>query len=253
MGRLAAAATARMLIIDAERLPGLAPMWEQTTRFVSASRWHRLPQTICFAAKWYGEKEITFRAVWDEGGHEAMTLAAWHLYDQADIVIGYNQIKADNKWFKGDWLMYGMGQPRTYKNVDLYRVTAQFGLTSRSLAHLCHVLGVPGKRGHYDEAIAEAAYNGDVEAQKKIRRYNIGDPLATERCYDRTLAFNHTHPHVAVDADGLRCNRCGHKVKKAIGSYRAVVNEYAEYRCGNCGGIVAAQHQRRVARTRGVQ
>lgn len=254
MARLADLLNARILTIDIERLPGLAPVWDQKTRFIPVSTWRRLPSLLCFAAKWYRDRSIQFEAVWGDGGHEAMIRRSWDLYDQADVVVTYNGVKFDTPHLRSDWAVLGLPQPSSFKQVDLYQVNRrQLGFESKSLQHLCDRLGLPGKSGKYDLEGAEAAYNGDVKAQRRLERYNRGDVRITEQCYDALRPWITNHPHVASSATRLTCNRCGSTNLDGVGSYLAVVHEYSEYRCRNCGGIVRAGHVWRVARTRGVQ
>lgn len=245
----------RILIVDIERRPGLTPIFDQRTRgFIPVSQWTRLPSLLCFAAKWYGRGPVDFHAVWDDPA--AMVQGAWDLYDQADIVVGYNQIRFDNKHLKSEWLTAGLPPPRPWKNVDLFKVNASlFGFESKSLAHLCHRLGLPGKSGHYDPVLAERCVEGDEKAQRLMRRYNVGDVRITENVYDALRPWIHNHPHVGsrATAEGMICNKCGSTELEPAGDYRAVVIEYAMYRCKGCGGLVKAGHHRRVARTQGVQ
>lgn len=240
-----------VLTIDIERLPGLAPVWEQRTKFIPASKWRRNPSLLCFAAKWYGDQRILFHAAWHKTD---MVQAAWDLYNQADIVVTYNGISFDNPHLRTEWLLAGLPPPAPWKNVDLYRVNrSAFGFESRSLDHLCKRLGIQAKTGHYDPDVAEAAANGDKTAQAEIRAYNIGDVQATEGAYDRLRPWITNHPHLTT-TDELRCNKCGSAdLQRLPGDYRAVVMDYAQYRCQACGGLVRASFTRRAATTRGIQ
>ena len=247
--------TQRILIIDIERLPGSVPIFDQrTSGFIPVYRWTRLPSLLCFAAKWHGTRKIEFHAVWDDPA--VMVQRSWELYNEADIVVTYNGVKFDNKHLKSEWLLAGLPPVRPFKNVDLFAVNkAHFGFESKSLQHLCDRLGLPGKSGHYDPAVAERCVNGDVKAQALMARYNRGDVRITEAAYDRLLPWIHNHPHVGTSAaDQLMCNKCGSTdLEPQPVPYRANVIEYAQYRCRKCGGMMRAGHIRRVARTVGVQ
>ena len=241
----------RILILDIERLPGLAPVWEQRTKFIPARTWKQAPETICFAAKWHDEAKVMFHAVWDDA--DEMVQRAWELYDSADIVVGYNQVNFDDKHMRGLWVRAGLVPPTPWKSVDLYRSTAQFGFASRSLAYTCQQLGIAGKSGHYDPDLAwRAVVDDDLRAQRSMRRYNVGDVRATERLYERLLPWVR-HPHVRnARIDELTCPRCGSSDLRPNGEYLAVVRLYAQYRCGVCGGNAKASHIKRVAATHGI-
>jgi hypothetical protein len=247
---------ARILVVDIERLPGLAPIFDQRVMggFISAARWWRLPQTLCFAAQWYGQRDMMFHAAWHPGGFDGMVQASWDLYDQADIICGFNQKRFDNEKLRGDWAVAGLNPPRPWKDVDLYVYAKKFGFESKSLAHLCQRLDLPGKLGHYDPEVAEAAMDGDAKAQASIERYNRGDVRATSRVYKRMLPYIHNHPHVNTTTAELSCNKCGRTdLTRLPTNYRANALEYPQFRC-RCGGLVRdGANVRRFARTVGVQ
>jgi DNA-directed RNA polymerase subunit RPC12/RpoP len=185
-----------------------------------------------------------------------MVRRAWEIYDEADIIVGYNTIRFDNRHLKSDWLVAGMSPPAPWKNVDLFTVNkATFGFESKSLQHLCDRLGLPGKSGHYDPAMAERCMAGSEIDQRKMRRYNVGDVKITETAYDALRPWIHNHPHISSNygAD-ITCNACGSsRLTPLPKPYRANVLEYAAYRCDQCGANVKAGMVRRVARTQGVK
>lgn len=248
----AAAQASNILIIDMERLPGLAKVWDQKTSFVPHHKFERLPSTICFAARRYGFPGEEFWADWDQG-HEAMVRRSWELYDRADIVVTYNGISFDNKNFRTDWEVYGLGEPAPWKDVDLFRVNKNLGLVSYSMQHAARVLGIGGKDGHYDANVAERAMGGSVKDQLDLRRYNIGDIKLTEKMYDRRRGSMPSHPHMGV-TDDLSCNQCGSTRLAPAGEYTAQVLVFPAYRCTRCGGRVKDRKScGRVAYTAGVR
>jgi hypothetical protein len=251
-----AANTARILVIDIERLAGLTYRFDQAgSTFIPVSRWKQLPAPLCFASKWIGQKRLEFHAAWDDPA--AMVQRSWELYDQADIVVTYNGVKFDNKHLRSEWLLAGLPPPRPWKNVDLYTVNrAKFGFESKSLQHLCDRLGLPGKSGHYDPAMAERCMDGDLRSQMLMARYNRGDVRITEAVYWRLLPYIHNHPHViTLSGDEMRCNKCGSDDVAATPTpYRADKLEYPQFRCNKCQGLFrSGSHSRRFARTQGVQ
>jgi hypothetical protein len=240
---------AKILVIDMERLCGLARVWDQKTNFVPATNFVRLPSTLCFAAKWYGAKTVEFHAAWDD--YDAMVRRSWELYNEANVVVTYNGRRFDNAHFRGDWLKAGLAPPSPWKDVDLYQ-SNKFGFTSRSLNHLCEILGLDVKSGRYSFDDAEACMDGDAKAQATMRRYNVGDVKITEQAYDRLRGHLPSHPHIGeIAGDELRCNQCGSASLERNGLTRAVVIDYALYRCGDCGGNVKGTRHSRSAITKG--
>lgn len=242
----------KILILDIERLPGLARVWEPKTRYIAPRSFVEWPRLLCWAARWYGEKQYEFAAEWIDRG--TMIADIWALYDQADIVVTYNGITFDNKHLKSEWLEAGLRPPRPWKDVDLYRAVKQFGFESKSLDSVTRRLGRPGKALHYDMDLAHSATNGNQRAQAKMRRYNLGDVELTEWLYDRLRGWIPAHPFIGEhDGESDRCNQCGStKLRREPSKYRAVVIDYNLLRCVNCGGLVRAGWHSRVATTRGV-
>jgi hypothetical protein len=244
-------ADAKILVVDMERLCGLARVWDQRTDFVPATNFVRLPSTLCFAAKWHGRPTVEFHAAWDD--HGAMVKRSWELYDEAEIVVTYNGKRFDNPHFAGDWLLAGLPPPRPWKDVDLYQ-SNRFGLTSRSLNHLCQQLGLDTKSGKYSFDMAEACMDGDEQARKTMRKYNVGDVRITEQAYDRLRGYLPNHPHIGkIDTEVKRCNQCSSTNLERNGLTRAVVIDYVLWRCLDCGANVKGTRHSRSAVTRGAR
>ena len=238
----------RILILDFERLPGLRHVFDQKPTYMPASKWLRLPSSLCFAAKWHGQRKVEFHAVWDDGGWDGMVRAHWALYDRADIIVTYFGTGADNKWARQDWLEADLPNPRPWKDVDLYRVNrAMFAFESGSLDHLTGRLNVARKTGRYDPHEAEAAYGGDETAQRALRRYNIGDVRATEAAFDKLRPrLGARMPHVGLWTGAERsCQVCGGTDFEPAGDVPAATNVYAGYRCSGCGTLNRSNHRRR--------
>lgn len=258
MGDLAKAAVEladeKILVVDIERLPGLAKVWDQKTRFVHIDKFERLPSLLCVAAKWYGRKSTEFLSAWDDP--ERMVARTWELYNDANIVVTYNGIKFDNRHLRSEWLLAELPPPKPWKDVDLYRVNSQtFGFESKSLNHLCYRLGLDTKSGRYDDVMAQKALDGDEKSQRLMKRYNIGDVKITEQAYDRLRGWMPTHPVVggAVDPGQVRCNQCGSVDLAENGWYLAVVQEYRAWRCNDCGANVRSNISRRLSNARGIR
>ena len=259
--RIARPNEARILILDIERVQGrfAADFWDLNDfkgRRIRPDQVTEWPRTICVAWRWYGTKPVEFRAEWDDGGREGMLRDAWDAYDRADIVVGHNIARFDTRKLKADWKMMGLPSPRPWKHVDTLTVARrEFGFESNQLGSLCERMGVPGKVDHYDPDCAKAALAGDKAAQRRLRRYNQGDIEATEALYDSLRGWIPNHPFMGVPAgEAKRCNQCGSEDLKLDEEqrYRAVVVDYALYRCQACGAHLRGGWHARATNTRGV-
>lgn len=242
---------ARILILDVERLPGICYAWGPKTKYVPPEQFIEWPRVLCFAAQWYGHKRPIFEAEWID--RDKMIQRSWDLYDQADIVVTYYGTGADNPWLKTHWVEAGMAPPRPWKDVDLYRAVTQFGFESKSLHSVSRRLGQDGKLTRYSMTKAWACVNGDKAAQREMKSYNIGDVSETLALYDRLRGWIKNHPHVGTWGDAIVCHQCGSKnLTLQPSRYRAVLLEYALYRCDHCGANVRGSWEGRAAATRGV-
>ena len=253
--RITAKGTARIAVLDIERLPGIAHIWEPRTKYIPPSQIVEWPRTVCLAWRWYGQKRVNFAAEWQKGGYVGMLQKAWDVYNTADIIVTYNGINFDTKHLKAAWLEEGFPPPAPVKEVDLYRaVTRQFGFESKSLDSVTKRLGAPGKNGRYSISETKAAVNGNREAQRDIRTYCGGDVELTEWLYDYMRPWLDNHPFVGRHDDTPACNRCGsEELTREPSTYRAVVIDYTLYRCDHCKGLVRGGWHSRAALTRGVK
>lgn len=247
-------AEAKILILDIERLPGLARVWEPKTRYIGPRNFVEWPRLLCWAARWYGEKEFLFESEWDD--RSLMISRMWELFDSASVIVSYNGVAFDSRHLRSEWLMAGFKPPRPWKDVDLYKVVKQFGFESKSLDSVSRRLGRSGKAISYDMETAYAAAGGNIRAQNRLRRYNQGDVELTEWLYDRLRGWISTHPfigeHGPNEGDEKRCNQCGStKLIRQPSKYRAVVVDYNLYRC-TCGALVRGGWHSRTSETRGV-
>ena len=242
----------RILTIDIERIPGKARVFDARVDYIRPGMWIEPPETVCFAARWYGEKDPIFHSVWDNAN--LMAVRSWALYDEAEAVVTFNGKRFDNKHLKALWFEAGMDMPRPWKDIDLFPIVKQFGYVSSSLDYVTKKLGRPGKVDKYDPDVAEAAVAGDVEAQERLRRYNIGDVEVTEWLYDRLRGWMPGHPFVGPARPEERlCNQCGStELRPQPTGYRAVVVDYKLYRCDDCGANVRGGWDTRAAMTRGI-
>lgn len=268
--RIADTGGAKILTIDIERSQGWASLqhrgltisgpfwdlndWKHIIGYrIPAKYVTKWPQNICAAWRWYGEKRVGFAAIWEDGGADAMHHKLWDLYNDANIIVGHNVKRFDTKKLTTVWLEMGLPRPLPYQFVDTLTVARnQFGFESNTLDALCVRLGIPGKVDAYSVDLANQALAGNKAAQRRLRRYNAGDIEASEFLFDRLRGWIPQHPFMGRSADNS-CNQCGSTdLTLQPTRYRAVVIDYAMYRCNNCQGIVRGGWHSRAATTRGV-
>ncbi len=253
----------RVLTVDIERVPGIAtlklfhPADLKRLNYLGPEKWDSLPRTVCFTAKWSDKTKPVFVAEWqqpDDPLHVARK--AWELLDAADLCVTYNGDRADLKWFRTDWLTAGMGEPRPFKSVDLFKLQNRWSLERRSLAYLLERLSMANKSGHYNADEALAACAGNRAAQKALRDYNVNDVVITEELWRkvRHLLPQNLGAYYNDATDVLRCPHCGEAdTLKASGWYTADVQRYGLLTCSSCGGHARNNHVKAKTAVRGVK
>jgi len=231
----------RIVTIDLERVPGLAEFWQPKTHYINTNSIVSYPRTICYAYKWNDSPKIHFEAEWLTS-HEEMIRTAFALYDEADFVVGYNQVRFDNKHFMSDWAVYEMGMPSSWFDIDLLSVARKgLGFEVKSLDEVTKRLGLQSKVDKYDPKVAKAAVAGDVKAQRKIARYNKGDVKITDALHERLAHLTKT-PNAKLYEDEEdhrpRCSKalCASYNLEKRGFAYTPQSKFQQYRCRDCGG-----------------
>lgn len=259
VGKLASVVRKRILTLDIETAPARYVHFGPKVRggYLPPQNMTEPGRVLCFAAKWFDRSAMMFHAEWQPAGHDGMIQEAWDLMDQADIIVGYNSKRFDVRQLKGEFLQAGMTPPRPHKDVDLLTaVRSKAFYEYNSLNELSMRLGIGQKVPHAGMPLWLQCLDGDKAARALMRKYNCADVELTEAVYRRVRGWLNSHPHVGHFGEhGLLCNVCGSSNLTRAGTYLAVVIEYAQYRCAEpgCGALVRAGHERRVARSRGVQ
>ena len=252
--RISSNVAVKALTIDIERLPGQVsvqhrgftidgPVWDlNALKHVIGRRIHaddviEWPRTICAAARWYGEEDVMFAAEWEVGGYDAFMRQVWSWVDEADILIGHNMAAFDSKHLMSGWAEMGLPAPSPFKVIDTLKIArGSLNMESNTLDSLAKRLGVESKSDKYDVRVAQAAVNGDREAQARIEDYNRGDIVASEALFDRLRPYARNIPHLGMWTDDeLACPSCGSTMAATGKTVHANVQKYEHLHCPNCG------------------
>ena len=252
--RISSNVAVKALTIDIERLPGRVsvqhrgftidgPVWDlNALKHVIGRRIHaddviEWPRTICAAARWYGEEDVMFAAEWEVGGYDAFMRQVWSWVDEADILIGHNMAAFDSKHLMSGWAEMGLPAPSPFKVIDTLKIArGSLNMESNTLDSLAKRLGVESKSDKYDVRVAQAAVNGDRDAQARIEDYNRGDIVASEALFDRLRPYARNIPHLGMWTDDeLACPSCGSTMTATGKTVHANVQRYEHLHCPNCG------------------
>lgn len=244
----------KILTIDIETSPNLAYVWGLWDQNVSLSQIVETGEVLCFAAKWYGSREILYYSNHDDG-HEAMIQAAHELMDEAEILYHWNGRAFDVKWLHREFVLAGLDPPSPHKDVDLLTVVrGRFKFTSNKLDHVAQQLGVGAKTSHTGFELWVKCMADDPKAWALMKRYCKQDVALTEKLADRLRPWIKGHPHIGfyADASARTCDKCGSKNLRPAGTYTAKVIRYNRYQCNHCHGWVRGGFHSRQATTTGV-
>lgn len=225
----------KTLIIDIETTPHRVDTWGLWNQNVGINQIHEPTGLLCFAAKWRGERTVTFR---DMRTYGDMVDTAHRLVHEADAVVGFNHIPFDMPHLNREFLVNHFTPPAPYKNIDLLRVfRKQFKFASNKLAYVAAQLLPEGetKVKHEGHELWIKCIQGDEAAWEKMKEYNIQDVLITEKLYNLVVPWIPGHPNVAlIDGTGgcPQCGRAGGMTKQGF-SYTGT-GKYQRYKCG-CG------------------
>lgn len=230
----------RILLIDIETAPNKAFAWGLFRETIPLARLIDSGYTICFAAKWYGDrdKDIVFKSVHHDGVGP-MRDEAHRLLDEADLVIHYNGKSFDIPTLNAEFVRGGYAPPSPYFQLDLYHIVrATFRFPSNKLDYVVQELGLGKKLKHKGMELWAECMAGDEKSWGVMRRYNIMDVKVLERLYKRLLPWVRKHPNHGLwikNLDKPVCPNCGSKKLQKRGFEHTRVLTYQRWHCGSCG------------------
>lgn len=227
----------RILELDIETAPNVGYFWQQKTGFIPIGHIVEDGYTLCWAAKWHGEKEIIFRSVYEDG--EKKMLEDMHaLLCEADAVVHYNGVKFDIPVLNAEFFLRGMLPPTPFHQIDLFKtVRKRFRFTSNKLDYVARRVGIGAKVQHKGMDLWRECMAGNAKAWATMKRYNIQDVRLLEKLYRKLLPWIQDHPNHALfkETDRPVCTNCGshYVVKNGVETTKTM--QYQRYKCKSCG------------------
>jgi DNA polymerase elongation subunit (family B) len=224
----------RILMLDIETAPHLAAVWGLYDQNVAINQIIKPGYTLCWAAKWYGEKKVMFSSILD--GHRTMIRGAHKLLTECDAVCHYNGTKFDIPTLNKEFLLLDLAPPAPYKQIDLLSTARrQFRLASNKLDYVAQQLGLGSKVKHKGFDLWLECMAKQPEAWRVMKRYNKGDVTLLEGVYERLLPWIKAHPNVGVYTGVRCCPKCGSGKAQARGKAVAQMKVYKRLQCIDCG------------------
>lgn len=226
----------KILFLDIETTPNIAYVWGLWNQNVSINQIIDSTEMLCFGARWYGEKKVTFKSVHHDGKEE-MLKEVHRLLDEADVLIGWNSAAFDSKHLKRELIEAGMLPPSPYRDLDLMKVVkSQFKFPSNKLDYVAQTLGVGEKVKHSGFDLWIKCMARDEKAWREMKKYQIQDVNLLVDLYEKLKPWIKNHPSTALH-NGVPegCVVCGSTNLIRRGVAHTNTASYKRYCCGDCG------------------
>ncbi len=233
--------TVKIYLIDIETSPNLSWTWGKWDQNVL--RFKEEWKLLSFAYKELGKHPTRCLAQSDMTEKE-LVKAAWKVLDSADVLIGHNVDKFDNKKLRAKFLEYGLTPPKTYKTIDTLKIArSQFAFNSNSLNDLAGTLklGKKIKTGGIDLWFSCMA--GDLKAWSRMIAYNKQDVILLEKVYQCLKAWYPGHPNLALFEDRPGCPVCLSLKVQRRGVHVLKARKSPRYHCQDCGHWFSGNHK----------
>lgn len=211
---------AKVLIYDIETSRLKAWLWWTGQQYVLPDQLDNAqpPRIITVSWKWLGEDEV-HTLKWDKNqSDEKLVREFLKEYNRADLVVGVNQDKFDNRWINARAIKYGLHVNTFVRSSDIQKEAKRLmRLPSYSLKKLCELFNVTRKLSNEGNIMWQKIQEGTPEEQEyymeKMVEYNIGDIISTEEVYMKMMPYMAHKLHVGVlnGEEKWTCPLCGSK------------------------------------------
>jgi predicted PolB exonuclease-like 3'-5' exonuclease len=207
----------KILIYDIETSRAVVKTWWSGKQYVNGDQIIREPKIITIAWKWFGTDEV-YVDHWSMDKHcdKAMLERFLRDYNLADMIIGQNNDRFDNRWINGRALKYDLDVNTQVRSLDLMKENKRlFRVPGYSMKFINKYLGIKGKLEHEGIKMWDMIEDGSLDEQKeymqKMIDYNRQDIIATEEMYLRIRKYIGTPTHIGKFMGGSKydCPTCG--------------------------------------------
>jgi DNA polymerase elongation subunit (family B) len=193
----------RIMIYDIETSRTKAWVWWTGKQYIGHHQLIDEPAIITISWKWLGSEKIHY-LTWDKNHSDEQLMKDFLVeYNKADMVIGYNNDRFDNRWVNARAMKYGLEVNTFIRSYDIMKEEKKvFRVPSYSMAYMAKYSNVVHKQGHEGIHMWNMIQTGTPEEQaeylEKMVLYNIGDIAATEELYLRLRKYFGHRIHFGV-------------------------------------------------------
>ena len=237
----------KILFFDIETSPILGNVWSLWQQNVGLNQIYRDWYVLSYAAKWAHEDEVIYQdksSSWNSEDDTEVLQGIWELLNEADIVIGQNSKRFDEKKLNARFILNGMKPPSSYRSIDTLEIAKRhFGFTSNKLEYMSHKLCKKYKKLNHGKfagfELWKECLQGNSEAWSEMQEYNIHDVLALEELYEILRPWYKAHPNLNVYSNELE-NKCicGSDSWSHSGYHYTNQSKFDKFKCDDCGAEI---------------
>jgi len=253
----------KILLLDIETTPMEVYVWGLSKNdYISPTFVLKDYNVICYSAKWLFDSKMMHDVQTPKEARKRddkrVTKSIYALMDEADIIIGHNVDRFDDRKLKARFVLNGFPPLSPYRNIDTYKIAKQFGFSSNKLDYLGKLI-IRRQKIKTDFDLWKRCLAGDKDALKEMSVYCDGDVALLEDIYLFFRGWMKSHPNLGVwdDSDGESCPVCLSKELEDNGKYMSTnTNLYASKRCKKCGaysrvptGVIGTKARKKLLRS----
>ena len=195
--------SSKVMIYDIETSRTTAKVWWTGKQFVGHKQLQTEPAIISICYKWLGEEKV-YTLTWDNKKCDKKMLKKFlKAYNTADMVIGQNNDRFDNRWVNARAMKHNLDVNTLVKSFDIMKQTKKlFRLPSYSMDYITKYIGVENKMQHEGIVMWDKIEDGNKSEQKeylgKMVDYNIQDIICTEQMYTKLRKYMGHKVHFGV-------------------------------------------------------
>lgn len=224
----------KILFLDLETAPALVYSWSLRDVNIGLEQIKDNGGILCVAAKFLGDKTMTFASVWTDG-YEAMLRVIYGMILEADAVVTYNGDKFDIPKLRGAFMLAGFPPIPPLTSIDVYKAVKKNGFISNKLAFVGPLFKLGSKTQHSGFSLWRGVMDGVRKDQVKMERYCKQDVKLLESLYLRVRPYINNHPHLGLRTSGHSCSNCGSDVVQSRGYRRTRYYKIQRIQCQTCG------------------
>lgn len=242
----------KILVLDIETSAIMSEHFGLFKQNIGLNQIARDWSVLSWAAKWMHEDEIMYMDIRDQFDGSAdsvlkqpddseMLEVMWGLLDEADILVGQNNVRFDNKKLNARFIQNGMQPYSPVKNIDTLLIAKKhFGFTSNKLAYMTDKLCTKYKKLDHGKFAGMELWleciRGNPEAWDEMEEYNKYDVLSLEELVIKLAPWSNSIPNLDLyhDTKENLCF-CGNVEWEHTGYAYTGLSKFNTLKCTSCG------------------